>query len=217
MKIKGAFIAGVAVASLAVAGAASANRYFLTSDHCTGSCGTAPYGWVDVVTGGANTLDFTVTLINGNEFVHTGFDLSFAFDLAGNPTITYTNLTGGWSVVTSNPQAAGSYSQDGTGTFEYGVAVNGQGGGQPVPPPLHFDITAAGLTLASLEQNANGNFFAADIISGQNGNSGNVDASVLCTVNCGDITVPEPGSLALLAIGMLAVAGSRRLRKGVTR
>src|SRR6185503_6049564 len=63
----------------------------LTSDHCDGGCGpqTGGFGTIKVVsdelgTGGAvGTLAFTVTLINGNNFVTGGQDVTFGFDLAG--------------------------------------------------------------------------------------------------------------------------------------
>jgi hypothetical protein len=205
--------ASLLAAALVAAPTVSASVFNLTSDHCTGGCltGQTSAGTVTVTDLGGGVLDFSVTLVNGNQFVNTGFPLTFGFNLNGDPSIAYTNLTAGWGVPGGSPQSAGTFHQDGTGDFEYGVLWGLQGGGNATPGPLHFDIFAAGLTLADLQTNAFGQFFAVDIISGTTGLTGNVDAST-CTTNCGDIHVPEPGPLALIAIGMLALVGTRMRR-----
>ena len=45
-------------------GVSYAITFDLTSDHCTGGCGTAPFGTVDVTQVGAN-VNFVVDLANG--------------------------------------------------------------------------------------------------------------------------------------------------------
>ena len=74
--------------------------FLLTSDHCTGGCGpqTGGFGQVLVTDSAGGALTFDVTLFNGNQFVSSGLDLTFAFDLVGSPTITYTGLTSGFTI-----------------------------------------------------------------------------------------------------------------------
>ena len=202
----------LAVAALAMPSIGQAALFNLTSDHCTGGClgGAASAGTITVTDLGGGTLSFSVNLNAGFSFVSTGFDADFGFNLVGNPLITYTGVTSTFTPV-ANPESAGSLHMDGTGFFEYGLTCTscGNGGSNPQPPPLNFTIHGTGLTLGSLEVNAVGQFFAVDLLG--NGNTGAVDAS-FCTANCGDIHVPEPAPLALLAIGLLAIVGSMRRR-----
>jgi len=182
--------------------------YLLTSDHCTGGCGpqTGGFGQIVVSDLGGDVLHFAATLFNSNKFVQTGLDLTFAFNLLGTPSITYSSLTAGWNIGGgSNPQIAGSYHMDGTGFFQYGVIWGGgAGGGNGTAGPLAFDIAAAGLTLASLTTNADGQLFAVDILSGTTGNTGAVDASLTA--------VPEPSALFLVGTALLGIGYSLRNR-----
>lgn len=172
--------------------------FSLTSDHCTGGCGPqTSFGTVSVTDSGSGSLSFSVSMLNGNTLVNTGFPLTFAFDLASDPTITYSGLTSGFTipdVIGTNSQVAGSYHMDGVGDFEYGVLWGSQGGGAGTSGPLNFTISGTGLTLSSIEANSTGNFFAVDIRSGTNGNTGLVDASVA--------TVPEPETYGMLLAGL---------------
>jgi hypothetical protein len=189
-----AVAAGVTV--LAV-GPAKADVFQLTSDHCTGGClgDLTSGGTVTVTQAGTNTLDFSIALASGFTIINTGFDGSFAFDLNPDQTITYNNLTTGFSPVGGNPVGAQNLAQfDGFASFEYAVLRDVQGGGSGLPG-LSFTITGSDLTLASLQQNSFGAFFVVDV-RGANGNTGLIDASA------GSTDVPEPASLAIFGTAL---------------
>lgn len=196
-------------------------------------------GTVTVTDNVGGSVHVLVQLNAGYQFVSTGagapqggVDASFFFRLlpvVGGPTITYSNITpsNGWSipnVIGTDQQAAGSYAGDGlSGQFEYALAcnppggVNGcdNGGSNPEPPPLSFDVTGSGVTAASFNDtgDASGSPFAADVIS-PSGATGLIDASLCtnCTLTTETIT-PEPASIFLLG-GVLVgvVTGIRRKR-----
>ncbi len=185
---------------------AFADIYSLTIDHCSGGCGTAPFGTINVTQDGMNTVLVDVSLTS-SEFVNTGFPGSFAFDLLGNPTISVTNLTSGWSLLSTS---AGSLHFDGFGNLDYALlcAICGNGGSNPFPGPISFDVTAPGLTAASFADPSTGGspsvYFAADII-GSTGNTGPVGAMPSGT------SVSEPAPLGLMTLALAsAMLVSRR-------
>jgi hypothetical protein len=182
----------------AVASGAHALSFSLTEDGCTGGCGAAPYGTVDVTQGvDANTVNFNVTLNAPNKFVSTGGPHhALAFSIAGNPAVTIASLPDGF-VVGPAPATSAPF-----GDFLYSIDCPGCGPGasNAKPGPLTFTVfSAGGLSPDDFIANAGGFYFAADII-GATGNTGNVAA------------VPEPTTLVLLTSGLvgLAAAGRRR-------
>jgi hypothetical protein len=191
-----------------------ADVYTLTSDHCTGGCGTSPFGTIDVTQDGFNTVLLTVNLTSGDNFVNTGFPGAFAFDISGAPTIAVLNLTTGWSLV-STTAAANHF--DGFGNLDYALTcgVCGSGGSNAQPGPLSFDVTATDLTPTSFEQlsslppGSQQAFFVADIL-GANGNTGPVGAVDPPSA------VPEPGAPALLGLAGSFFFAVSRLRRRQT-
>jgi len=200
----------------------------LTSDHCTDGCGpqTGGFGSIKVVsdelgTGGAvGTLAFTVTLINGNNFVTGGQDVTFGFDLAGNPTINYSvlptspdDLTQVWTVVGGNPQSVDTLHADGFGDVEYGVKLEGSGNSPPRPKTLTFSISAVDLNFADLET-----IMVADIFSSTTRNTGFVDFTGTLTPTPNEENppgTPIPGAVWLFGggLGLVAMLSGRRKRK----
>src|SRR5215510_1230368 len=76
--------AALITASAAFPSVSHAIVFDLTSDHCTGGCGTAPFGTVDVTQVGAN-VHIVVDLANGVSWAQTGaanFQL-FKFNATG--------------------------------------------------------------------------------------------------------------------------------------
>jgi hypothetical protein len=163
-----------------------------TSDHCTGGCGPQPGGFATItgVDNGGGSVTLTITPLNGNGLVNTGHD-TFAFNLIGDPTITYSGLPSGFTVVNgfgsgNLSENAGSIQEDGFQSFEYAINAGGNGANNPIFTPLTFTITGTGLALASFNELSvpppNGGdpaFMVIDIISKTTGNTGLVDVSAV--------------------------------------
>ena len=209
-------IGALALEFTAFSPAARADVYDLTVDHCSGSgCGTAPFGSVTVVEDSSlsNTLDFTVTLFNGNTFVKSGASTALAFNLSPlnpAPTLTssdFSDITAGFDV--GKLTTDDSIHLDGTGYFDYEVVctVCANGASNPQTGPLSFKLTlSSGLNLSDLVANAAGNFFTVDILSAATGQTGPVAANGLAPVT------PEPGAAVLYGSGLILFGGWLRRR-----
>src|SRR5205809_295341 len=161
--------------------AAFAVSYNLSIDSCGGAgCGGGPFGSVTVTQSGPNPtgqVSVTVALNTGVKFISsTGSPEAFGFNLVGNPTISVTNISSGFSLASTT---AGSVHFDGLGLFEYAIncaTATCQGGG---PSSLSFDVLATGLTEASFAELSTGGsppvFLVADIL-GTNSKTGDVGA-----------------------------------------
>lgn len=159
----------------------------------------------------ANDMQVTVTLTDGARyFVATGSGNhpGFAFNLAGDPTISITSISGPWTLSDVNYSSV-SVNGPGMGTFDNFIDNPGHGASAHNSDPLVFTIyDAAGITYSDFVANSAGFYFAADIMdAGQStGMSGINQAPSVPSA------VPEPSSIALLGTGLLSAAGVLRRR-----
>jgi hypothetical protein len=204
------------IAALLIASNAMADTYNLMIDHCTGGCGTNPFGKVEVTSGGTDIVNFKVTLFNGNGFVDTGFQGAFGFNVAGL-TLSVGDFSGITTGFAYGNTGAGQW--DGFGDLEYSITcpICGNGASNPNPGPLEFTITHTGLTTDSFKELSTGPgsdmvFFVADIYS-PTGNSGRGATGPVGAVTPETPQVPEPASLMLMGSGLGLLASRLRRRK----
>src|SRR5436190_5018083 len=109
--------AALLVTGLLVAAPAQALVFDLTSDHCTGGCGTPPFGTVTLTQNGT-TVDVNVTLAAGYFFVKTGSAdlMNFKFNAIG---IVLGDITVDQNAAGKTLAAAGPGAFDGGGTGEF--------------------------------------------------------------------------------------------------
>jgi hypothetical protein len=167
------------VCALALFGAAGAptasyaDTFNWTSNDCSGTGGCPPSGSVTVTQTGS-TLSFIATLGDSLEFLGgngNGIGSTFAFDLTGVSSVTFSAITDGSQTYAANGTTPGSIMMDGAGTYNFGVTCTscGPGGSNPDGQSISFSVTGSGLTLASLTAPNGTSFFAADVISCKTG------------------------------------------------
>lgn len=173
-----------------------------TSDHCTGTCGTPPFGTVSVTQAGAN-VNFTVTLAAGYTYAQTGAADGQIFKFNGTGVAVGDIVVG--AHVPALVGATGAFNGDGTGDFSFGINCPSCGNG-PTGFGGAVSFTVNNATIADVTAPNNlGNIFVADVLA-PNGNTGPVDVTGTPT------STPEPTSLLLLGVG-LAGGFVARLRK----
>lgn len=153
----------------------------------------------------SNNMQVTVSLTNGAQYFvdsGSGNHPGFAFNLAGDPTISVTAINLPWTLSDVNLSPVNTNGPS-MGTFDYFIDNPGPGASEHNPGPLVFTISsAAGINYSDFIANSNGFYFAADIMNaaGATGMSGINDPGTTPAV-------PEPSSLALLGTGVLTAAG----------
>ena len=204
----------VAAASLAAFAASPAMAQSATYSLSVADPAAGPGGTVTVTEHGDGTLNVVETLLGGAR-IHEGNDNhdASAFTILGDPSLTISNLTAGFSVENASSGTGGS--EPPFGTFQTSIvcdAACGPGYGGGFAGPLSFTIGAASpLTLASRGFNvSNGQniYFTSDLVIA-NGNTGNVGAVLSNTPS-----VPEPATWAMMLAGFGATGfAMRRTRK----
>src|SRR5438067_13689539 len=114
---RGLLISALLVVGLAVGVPANAIVFNITSDHCTGTCGTAPFGTVTVNQNGT-AVDVDVHLFTGIQFVKTGSVDFQAFKFNNAPSLASITVD---AHVPALVAATGAFNGDGTGNFLFGI------------------------------------------------------------------------------------------------
>jgi PEP-CTERM motif len=216
------------IAGLASAGAASAvttETFDLTVNGCSSSCfakGVSSLGTVTVTQTSSGALDFSVDLTNGALINANGNDQhhALAFSIAGTGVsdVSISKLSTGFSsAVSSTPTYDEPPFASGKGPlFDDVINYTGSAKQGHTPSAFSFVVTdkKGNLTLADISpvsytvnKSVTQIYLAADVYANkQTGNVGAPNGSI-------SIATPEPGSWALMVIGVGFMGASLRTRR----
>jgi hypothetical protein len=179
---------------LATSQVATATPFTLTSDHCTGGCGTAPFGTVDVTQIGSN-VQIVVDLADGPpnavSWAQTGsadFQL-FKFNATGV-------VVGDISVVQTfagqTLQAnTGAFNGDGTGPFSFGISCSTCGNGS-LGITSNLSFTVANAVITDITAGNPLNIFVADVSPPEKRSSGMRDKAQGPLITVAEEAIPVP-------------------------
>jgi len=224
-------LAFLAAAGLCASSAvAQADTFIFTSCHissstCEGGSIPAPgFGSVTLTQSGTS-VNFDVTLINGNRFVETGagggelflFNDSIAGSTIINPVATLNGVDQSLALVgfTNLAPVHADGTGDWTASVECVTASQCNGGSTPNINDLHFTVTNATIAQLTTPTALTGlNIFVADILCGA--------TQPQCVGLTGPVDVAIPGPVVgaglpglMMACGGLVALGRRRRQKTV--
>jgi hypothetical protein len=199
----------------------------------TGCCGAGPYGSVTLTQNGTQEIDASVVLLNPYLFISGGQAGAFAFnvDLAhANLAITVSpaSVAAGFAAAVLGD---GTFSEHMAGFGSFGYAIEGDashthGGSQPIGQVLTFIVVnnAGAISASDFQLDSTGgtkSFFAADIIDKATSGPGAGTTGIVGSSDQNGITpasvTPEPGTLLMLGVGLLAAGLLRRSRNPIGR